>query len=141
MSPMAAPKSLMTISTERHRLANDRAGKENWRLWGPYLSERQWGTVREDFSAWGSAWDYLPHDHARSRAYRWGEDPVNYQGETRTAANETKALFKALDNPAIPIYIYPHVALIGDEQLVKPGFTTEFFLYKQNQFALASERY
>ena len=54
---------------------------------------------------------------------------------------ETKALFKALDNPAIPIYIYPHVALIGDEQLVKPGFTTEFFLYKQNQFALASERY
>lgn len=66
---------------------------------------------------------------------------MNYQGETRTAANETKALFKALDNPAVPIYIYPHVALIGDEQLVKPGFTTEFFLYKQNQFALASERY
>lgn len=66
---------------------------------------------------------------------------LNYQGETRTAANETKALFKALDNPAIPIYIYPHVALIGDEQLVKPGLTTEFFLYKQNQFALASERY
>ena len=70
-----------------------------------------------------------------------GRRPVNYQGETRTAANETKALFKALDNPAVPIYIYPHVALIGDEQLVKPGFTTEFFLYKQNQFALASERY
>jgi conjugative transfer region lipoprotein (TIGR03751 family) len=70
-----------------------------------------------------------------------GQRVVNYQGETRTAANETKALFKALDNPAIPIYIYPHVALIGDEQLVKPGFTTEFFLYKQNQFALASERY
>lgn len=70
-----------------------------------------------------------------------GQMAVNYRGETRTAANETKALFKALDNPAIPIYIYPHVALIGDEQLVKPGFTTEFFLYKQNQFALASERY
>jgi conjugative transfer region lipoprotein (TIGR03751 family) len=66
---------------------------------------------------------------------------VHYQGETRTAVNETKALFKALDNPAIPIYIYPHVALIGDEQLLKPGFTTEFFLYKQNQFALASELY
>jgi hypothetical protein len=45
-----------------------------WRLWGPYLSERQWGTVREDYSANGDAWDYLPHDHARSRAYRWGED-------------------------------------------------------------------
>jgi hypothetical protein len=46
----------------------------NWRLWGTYLSDRQWGTVREDYSAGGSAWDYLPHDHARSRAYRWGED-------------------------------------------------------------------
>jgi Mannosylglycerate hydrolase MGH1-like glycoside hydrolase domain/Glycosyl hydrolase family 63 C-terminal domain len=45
-----------------------------WYLWGPYLSERQWGTVREDYSPGGAAWDYLPHDHARSRAYRWGED-------------------------------------------------------------------
>ena len=45
-----------------------------WVFWGPYLSERQWGTVREDYSAGGNAWDYLPHDHARSRAYRWGED-------------------------------------------------------------------
>ena len=70
-----------------------------------------------------------------------GQMAVNYQGETRTAVNETSALFKALDNPAVPIYIYPHVALIGDEQLIKPGYTTEFFLYKQNQFALASERY
>ena len=47
-----------------------------WRRWGPYLSERQWGTVREDYSASGSAWDYFPHDHARSRAYRWGEDGI-----------------------------------------------------------------
>ncbi len=46
----------------------------DWYLWGPYLSERQWGTVREDYSADGEAWDYLPHDHARSRAYRWSED-------------------------------------------------------------------
>src|SRR5262245_23208819 len=45
-----------------------------WRRWGPYLSERQWGTVREDYSANGDAWNYFPHDHARSRAYRWGED-------------------------------------------------------------------
>ena len=45
-----------------------------WYRWGPYLSERQWGTVREDYSAHGTAWDYFPHDHARSRAYRWGED-------------------------------------------------------------------
>jgi hypothetical protein len=45
-----------------------------WYRWGPYVSERQWGTVREDYSPDGRAWDYLPHDHARSRAYRWGED-------------------------------------------------------------------
>src|SRR5436853_1374066 len=45
-----------------------------WRKWGPYVSERAWGTVREDYSADGCAWDYFPHDHARSRAYRWGED-------------------------------------------------------------------
>src|SRR6476620_3173594 len=45
-----------------------------WYDWGPYLSERAWGTVREDYSADGAAWDYFPHDHARSRAYRWGED-------------------------------------------------------------------
>ena len=64
-----------------------------------------------------------------------------YEDYTRTASNETQALFKPLDNPSIPIYVYPHVALIGDEQLVKPGFTTAFFLYKQNQFALASEHY
>src|SRR5205823_5542792 len=46
----------------------------NWKRWGPYLAERQWGTVREDYSADGSCWDYFPHDHARSRVYRWGED-------------------------------------------------------------------
>jgi hypothetical protein len=56
----------------RRLLAADRG--EDWRRWGPYLSERQWGTVREDYSPGGTAWDYLPHEHARSRAYRWGED-------------------------------------------------------------------
>jgi hypothetical protein len=57
-------------------MADDKAGKENWRHWGPYLSERQWGTVREDYSPGGNAWEYFPHDHARSRAYRWGEDGI-----------------------------------------------------------------
>src|SRR5919202_149708 len=56
---------------ERDRLA-DRDG--GWKRWGPYLSERAWGTVREDYSADGEAWNYLPHDHARSRTYRWNED-------------------------------------------------------------------
>jgi hypothetical protein len=59
------------MSTERGRLA-DR--QHNWKQWGPYLSERAWGTVREDYSAHGAPWDYFPHDHARSRAYRWNED-------------------------------------------------------------------
>jgi hypothetical protein len=54
---------------------NDRLG-ERWDLWGPYLSERAWGTVREDYSGDGDAWNYFPHDHARSRAYRWSEDGI-----------------------------------------------------------------
>src|SRR5260221_12808804 len=62
------------MSEEQHRLGEARSGKAPWRKWGPYLSERQWGTVREDYSDTGEAWDYFPHDHARSRAYRWGED-------------------------------------------------------------------
>jgi hypothetical protein len=76
MSPTSSPKAAAKVCAERLRLASDKAGREDWRRWGPYLSERQWGTVREDYSAWGGAWDYLPHDHARSRAYRWGEDGI-----------------------------------------------------------------
>ncbi len=59
---------------ERARVSAQASGKEAWRRWGPYLSERQWGTVREDYSPNGEAWDYFSHDQARSRAYRWGED-------------------------------------------------------------------
>jgi hypothetical protein len=62
--------------SEKARLDRTYAGDEPWLLWGPYLSERQWGTVREDYSPHGDAWDYFPHDHARSRAYRWGEDGI-----------------------------------------------------------------
>ena len=64
------------MTSEDARLAEDAAGTARWRQWGPYLSERQWGTVREDYSAGGTAWEYFPHDHARSRAYRWGEDGI-----------------------------------------------------------------
>ncbi|HYZ44970.1 MAG TPA: glucosidase, partial [Xanthobacteraceae bacterium] len=66
----------MTIDPERRRLQQSRAGTKNWRRWGPYVSERQWGTVREDYSPGGTAWDYFTHDQARSRAYRWGEDGI-----------------------------------------------------------------
>ncbi len=66
----------MGASAERTRLAEDARGAARWKLWGPYLSERQWGTVREDYSPYGNAWDYFSHDQARSRAYRWGEDGI-----------------------------------------------------------------
>jgi hypothetical protein len=64
------------MNAEQRRLEEDKAKKADWRHWGPYLSERQWGTVREDYSPFGTAWDYLPHDNARRRAYRWGEDGI-----------------------------------------------------------------
>src|SRR3569833_1760407 len=62
------------MNEEQLRLQADREGTQSWKRWGPYLSERAWGTVREDYSPDGSAWDYYPHDHARSRAYRRNED-------------------------------------------------------------------
>lgn len=64
----------MSQSAEFKRLKEYRERTSNWKLWGPYLSERSWGNVREDYSANGDAWGFFPHDHARSRAYRWGED-------------------------------------------------------------------
>ena len=67
-------KGSVVIGAEEHRLLEDGRREQNWKKWGPYLAERQWGTVREDYSADGNCWDYFPHDHARSRAYRWGED-------------------------------------------------------------------
>src|SRR4051794_28264741 len=64
----------MGLSAEAQRLDEDRRREKNWKRWGPYLSERQWGTVREDYSPHGTPWQYFPHAQARSRAYRWGED-------------------------------------------------------------------
>jgi hypothetical protein len=62
------------MTAEERRLEEGRRRQAHWKRWGPYVSDRAWGTVREDYSAYGTAWDYLPHDHARSRAYRWNED-------------------------------------------------------------------
>ncbi len=64
------------MTNEDKRLEETRTRKKHWKRWGPYLSERAWGTVREDYSPEGAAWDYFPHDHARSRAYRWSEDGI-----------------------------------------------------------------
>src|SRR5437016_4560735 len=71
MKPPHAPAG---TTAESRRLAEDATRTRNWKRWGPYLAERQWGTVREDSSPDGDCWNYFPHDHARSRAYRWGED-------------------------------------------------------------------
>ena len=64
------------MTAEEQRLEEAQQRTKHWKRWGPYLSERAWGTVREDYSPYGSAWDYFPHDHARSRAYRWNEDGI-----------------------------------------------------------------
>jgi hypothetical protein len=64
----------LATTAEHRRLAQMAAGKADWQRWGTYVSDRAWGTVREDYSADGNAWDCFPHDHARSRAYRWNED-------------------------------------------------------------------
>jgi hypothetical protein len=71
---MSAAPSPRAIDAESARLAEADQGTQPWKQWGPYLAERQWGTVREDYSESGDCWNYFPHDHARSRAYRWGED-------------------------------------------------------------------
>jgi hypothetical protein len=70
----SSPTFEIPMLAEELRLQLSHQRKANWHRWGPYLSERQWGTVREDYSETGDSWNYFPHDHARSRAYRWGED-------------------------------------------------------------------
>src|SRR6478736_1878052 len=64
------------LTEEKKRLIEDRDGRKQWRKFGPYLTDRQWGTVREDYSPNGNAWDYVTHDAARSKAYRWGEEGI-----------------------------------------------------------------
>src|ERR1700709_2836227 len=92
------PTDPLSDTAEGRRLrAADRG--EDWRRWGPYLSERQWGTVREDYSPGGTAWAYFPHEHARSRAYRWGEDGIAGISD----AEQLVCLSLALWNGADPI--------------------------------------
>ena len=88
------------MTAEHERLDRDRQGVEPWRKWGPYVSDRQWGTVREDYSSGGDAWDYLPFDHARSRAYRWGEDGIAGLPSRRTSVAATAAARSAAGSSA-----------------------------------------
>lgn len=84
-------------TTEERRLEEAREHNVPWRKWGPYLSERQWGTVREDYSQTGNAWDYFPHDQARSRAYRWGEDGLAGLSDDRQLLCFALALWNGSD--------------------------------------------
>ena len=95
----AAPETpdVADATAEQRRLRATADGSEPWRRFGPYLSERQWGTVREDYSEGGSCWDYLPHDHARSRAYRWGEDGLLGIGDDRGLLCFALALWNGRD--------------------------------------------
>lgn len=96
---------------ELKRMEDVRLGKAEWRKWGPYLSERQWGTVREDYSPEGTAWEYLPHDHARSRAYRWGEDGIAGISDEKQQLCFALALWNGKD----PILKERLFGLTGDE--------------------------
>src|SRR3954471_14928309 len=82
---------------EKRRIEESRTGAKDWRRWGPYLSERQWGTVREDYSPYGTAWDYFSHDQARARAYRWGEDGLAGFSDDRQLLCLSLALWNGAD--------------------------------------------
>ncbi|MGA7937313.1 MAG: glucosidase [Kovacikia sp.] len=102
---------MVTRTQEEIRLEEAQTHQAHWRRWGPYLSDRQWGTVREDYSSSGSAWDYLSHDQARSRAYRWGED-----GLLGISDNHQRLCFAiALWNGADPILKERLFGLTGNE--------------------------
>jgi hypothetical protein len=96
MGTSTASRTRIGDTREGLRLASIATGAR-WRQWGPYLSERQWGTVREDYSADGSAWEYFPHDHARSRAYRWGEDGLGGFADDKLQICMSVALWNGSD--------------------------------------------
>ncbi|HEY1908964.1 MAG TPA: glucosidase, partial [Myxococcaceae bacterium] len=85
------------LDAEEKRLEESRRREKHWKRWGPYLSERAWGTVREDYSSGGTAWDDLPHDHARSRAYRWNEDGIAGISDRRQTLCFALALWNGVD--------------------------------------------
>ncbi len=99
------------MTAEATRLEETRTRRAHWRRWGPYLADRQWGTVREDYSPHGTAWDYFPHEHARSRVYRWGED-----GILGLSDNHQRLCFAlALWNGCDPILKERYFGLTGSE--------------------------
>jgi hypothetical protein len=101
----------VSMTQEEIRLAESEARQKHWKRWGPYLSERAWGTVREDYSPYGNAWESLPHDHARSRAYRWNEDGLAGVSDRQ----QTVCFALALWNERDPILKERIFGLTGNE--------------------------
>ena len=99
------------MTAEDRRLEASRERAEHWKRWGPYLAERAWGTVREDYSTYGEAWEYLPHDHARSRAYRWNEDGIAGISDRHQRICFSVAMWNGLD----PILKERMFGLTGNE--------------------------
>ena len=99
------------MNHEEQRLQQSRERTRHWKRWGPYLSERAWGTVREDYSPYGTAWESLPHDHARSRAYRWNEDGLAGISDRK----QTMCFAVALWNERDPILKERLFGLTGNE--------------------------
>ena len=98
----------MNSTAEQSRLAEHYAGTKNWMKWGPYLSERQWGTVREDYSKNGDAWDYITHDMARSKAYRWGEEGIAGFSDEKQMLCLSLALWNGKDAILKRAFVWPH---------------------------------
>ena len=122
-------------TAEHERLDETRRQKTPWKKWGPYLSERQWGTVREDYSEGGNAWDYFTHDQARSRAYRWGED-----GLAGISDNQQRLCFAlALWNGKDPILKERLFGLTNSEEQPWRGRQGILLLPRQHADALVHE--
>src|ERR1700739_678836 len=126
-------KTVMT--NEEIRLAESRTRKKHWKRWGPYLSERAWGTVREDYSPHGNAWEYLPHDHARSRAYRWNEDGLAGISDRRQMICFALALWNERD----PILKERIFGLTGKRRQPRRGREGILLLSRQHAHALLHE--
>lgn len=120
---------------EARRLQEYAQRHHYWKRWGPYLSERQWGTVREDYSADGNPWKYFPHDHARSRAYRWGEDGLLGICDTKCRLAVAFALWNGRD----PILKERVFGLAGPEGNHGEDVKEHYFLSGRHSDAFLSE--
>ena len=102
------------MNSEKQRLQEDIARTANWKRWGPYLAERQWGTVREDYSGDGNSWDTFSHDDSRRRAYRWGEDGLQGWSDRKCRLCFSVALWNTNDS-ILKERLYGHQGNHGED--------------------------